>query len=381
MESLRESLLRQELQRKLKIAKRLESEGKHDEASRKYMEASSIYRRIAVIAPREKAEGMFSAASQYESVSKTVRQGPELRKISKSEPELFQEAVSNLIVSQKPETTWEDIGGLKEAKSVIKEAIILPFIKDKPPFVKSQRTILLYGPPGTGKTMLAKASSNTLEATFFEAKVSSLLSKFFGESPKLVNALFDKARDMQPSLVFIDELDSVAVRRSGDTNEATRRVLGELLTQIEGFGAKGSDRVLIMGATNKPWDLDEAAVSRFQRKIYVPLPDERSRRGIFQIHLEGADVEGSRMIKELAGRTEGFSGRDIMGVCQEAVSAMVREMNPDLEGLTSKQIETYSLSTRRLSMADFEHALKKVRPATSKDDIRRYEEWKRDFGG
>jgi SpoVK/Ycf46/Vps4 family AAA+-type ATPase len=381
MESLRESMLHQEVQRKIAQARKLEKKGKHDEASKKYLEASAVYRRIAIIAPREKAEEMFSRAGQYESVSKTVKQSPDLRKISRSDPELYEETVANLIVSQKTDVDWDDIGGLKDAKSVIKEAIILPFVKAKPPFVKSQRTILLYGPPGTGKTMLAKASASTLDATFFEAKVSSLLSKYFGESPKMVKALFDKAREKQPSLIFIDELDSVAIRRSGDSNEASRRVLGELLTQIEGFSSKGKDKVLVIGATNKPWDLDEAAMSRFQRKIYVPLPDERSRKAIFQIHLNGADVDGSDMIKELAKRTEGFSGRDIMGVCQEAISAMVREQNPDLESLNSKQIEEYTLKTRRLSMKDFESALEKVRPAATEKDIHHYELWKQEYGG
>jgi SpoVK/Ycf46/Vps4 family AAA+-type ATPase len=381
METLRESMLHQEIQRKIELAKKLEADGKHDEASRKYLEASAIYRRVAMIAPRDRAEEFFSRASQYENVSKTMKQGPDLKKISKSEPEIYEEAVANLVVSQKPDIEWDDIGGLKEAKSVIKEAIILPFVKEKPPFVKAQRTILLYGPPGTGKTMLAMASSNTLNATFYEAKVSSLLSKYFGESPKLVKALFEKARQSQPSLIFIDELDSVAARRSGETNEATRRVLGELLTQIQGFSSKGEDRVLVMGATNKPWDMDEAALSRFQRKIYVPLPDERSRKAIFQIHLGGAEVEGSAMINELAKKTEGFSGRDIMGVCQEAISAMVREENPDLENLNSKQIEDYTLNTRQLKMNDFDKALNKVRPATSEQEIQRYGEWKKEYGG
>jgi len=381
MESLRESILHQEIQRKIELAKRLESDGKHDEASKKYLEASSIYRRVAMIAPREQAEEMFSRAGQYENVSKTVRQGPAIKKLSKSDPELYEEAVSSLIISQKTDVEWDDIGGLKDAKSVIKEAIILPLIKEKPPFVKSQRTILLYGPPGTGKTMLAKASANTLEATFFEAKVSSLLSKYFGESPKMVKALFDKAREKQPSLVFIDEIDSMAAARSGDTNEATRRVLGELLTQVEGFNSKSNEKVLVMAATNKPWDMDEAALSRFQRKIYVPLPEERSRKAILQVHLAGAELEDNQDFNELARQTEGFSGRDIMSVCQEAISSMVREQNPDLESITSKQIEDYALKTRKLTITDFEKALSKVRPATSEKDIMNYENWKNEFGG
>jgi len=381
METLREGILRQELQRKIEQARSLEKDGKQEEASRKYLEASSLYRRIAVISPRERAGEMFSAAEQYETFGKTISHAGQLKQMSRTDPELFEEAISNLIISEKPDTKWDDIGGLSDAKSVIKEAIILPFIRDKPPFVRSQRTILLYGPPGTGKSMLAKAASNTLNATFFEARLSTLLSKYFGESTKLVSALFGKARKMQPAVIFMDELDSIAMRRSGDTSEASRRVLGELLTQIEGFGNKSEDRILVMGATNKPWDLDEAAISRFQCKIYVPLPDERSRRSIFQIHLEGAGVEGSAVLGELARRTEGFSGRDIRAVCQEATSGMIRQMNPELEDLSSRQVESYRLKTRTLSMSDFDRALLKVKPATSKADAKRYEDWKKEFGG
>ena len=374
-------MLQTELSRKIESAKELEKKGKHKEASKKYIEASSIYRRIAILAPREKAEGLFSAADQYEKVAKIVNQAKDLKKIEKTDPEIFEESVSNLIVSQKPDTTWDKIGGLEETKSILKEAIILPFIKDKPPFVKSQRTILLYGPPGTGKSLLAKASSNTLGATFFEARVSTLLSKYFGESPKLVNALFDKARKMQPSVIFIDEIDSVAVQRKGDSSEATRRVLAELLTQIDGFSTQGNDMVLIMAATNKPWDLDEAAISRFIRKIYVPLPDEKSRKQIFAIHLEGAQIDNSSVYRELSARTKGFSGRDIKSVCMEAISRMVRDMNPDLESLDSKQIEHDSLRSRYLSLRDFDAALEKIKPSATQKDLDQYENWKKEFGG
>lgn len=263
---------------------------------------------------------------------------------------------------------------------MIKEAIILPFIHDKPPFIHSPRTILLYGPPGTGKTLLAKASSNILSATFFEARVSALLSKYFGESGKLVGALFDKARKEQPSLVFIDELDSIAVARSGSINEATRRVLGEFLTQIEGFNTKKEEKVLIMGATNKPWDLDDAIVSRFQRKIYVPLPDEKARKAIIRIHLEGADTSGIDL-EGLVGKTQGFSGRDISSMCQEAVNIMVREQNPGLEELSSREVERYSLKYRALKPEDFEEALNRIRPAVSAQDVKKYEEWGKEFGG
>jgi len=380
MGNLREQILRQELQKEIEKARKLEKDGKHEEASKHYTKVSVIYRRIAYNAPRARSEEMFDVASQYENLGTAIRKGGEIEKAREFAPDVYEKAIDSLIITQKPETEWDDIGGLKEAKRVIKEAIILPFIHDKPPFIHSPRTILLVGPPGTGKTLLAKASSNILSATFFEARVSALLSKYFGESGKLVGALFDRARKEQPSLVFIDELDSIAVARSGSINEATRRVLGEFLTQIEGFNTKKGERVLTMGATNKPWDVDDAIISRFQRKIYVPLPDEKARKAIFRIHLEGADTSGIGL-DGLVRKTQGFSGRDIASACQEAVNSMVREQNPDLEELTSRRVEKYTLRYRALRPEDFEEALNKIRPAVSAQDVKKYEEWGKEFGG
>lgn len=382
MGDLRDSLLRTSLQKELSKARKLEKAGDHKGAGVHYAKAGAIYRRLAENSPSKKAHSMYHSASEYESLGDTLRSGRAEGIAEKQGPPAGKAAdavIDNLIVSVKPEVSWEQIGGLPDVKRTIKEAIILPFIKEKPPFVRSTRTILLYGPPGTGKTMLAKAASNTLDATFFEGRISSLLSKYFGESSKLISALFSKARKEEPSVVFVDELDSVATSRGGGMNEATRRVLGEFLTQIEGFNTKKGERVLIIGATNKPWDLDEAIISRFQRKIYVPLPDSKARKSIFKIHLEGAD--SSISLDGLADRSEGFSGRDISSVCQEAINHMVREMNTSLTDLTSEQVSKYRLKSRPLSEKDFREAFSKVRPATRKADLERYMEWQKDFGG
>ncbi len=373
MGDLRENILRQELQREVDEAKRLERDGNRKEASEHYLRASEIYRRIAYNAPPERAQEMFGVASKYETFGKALVRG-------KTEPEMQEEMISTLIVSQKPEVSWDDIGGLEEAKKDIREAIILPFVQAKPPYIKAPRTILLYGPPGSGKTLLAKASSNTLSATFFEARMPTLLSKYFGESQKLISALFEKARKTQPCLIFIDELDSVAMSRDSDVDESTRRVLAQLLTEIEGFNTSKEERILIMGATNKPWDLDDAVVSRFQKRIYVPLPDDRARRAILQIHLEGADLSKIDM-SSLTERTGGFSGRDLASLCQEAITRMVREQNPNIEKLTVKELEAYSLKYRPLQAKDFDSAFEKIKPTTQSKDIEKYEEWRKEFGG
>lgn len=374
MGDIRQSMLRQQLQRELDIAKRLESEGKGKQASVHYVRAGSMYRRIAFNSPREKAEEMFSSAVKYESLGKTMGS------TSPRERALSPEMIDSMVVSQKPDVSWEDIGGLKEAKKTIKEAIIIPFIKGRPSFVKAPRTILLYGPPGTGKTMLAKASSTTIDATFFEARASSLLSKYFGESTKLVNALFEKAQASQPALIFMDEIDSMAPSREARMDESTRRVLGQLLSEIEGFNTPKEERVLFMGATNKPWDLDDAMLSRFQRKVYVPLPDAKSREKIAEIHLKGAQLSGISLA-ELSGRSAGYSGRDIANVCQDAVIHMVREMNPGLDDMRPVEIERYVLKHRSLTPADFDVAFENIKPGIGEHDLKRFEDWKRDFGG
>ncbi len=361
MDNLRKEILKQELSRESALAAKLESQGKQDEANSHYSKAASIskllgYTEIASSNTKEKVD-----------------------EIEKDEAEI-ENTVQNLIVTQKPTTKWEDIGNLEEAKKTIKESIILPFIKNKPEFVRSTKTILLYGPPGTGKTLLAKAASNTLNASFFEAKASELLSKYYGESSKLFSELFSLAKKKQPSVIFMDEIDSVVLSREKEIHEATRRVVGELLSQLDGFSTKKEDKLIFIGATNRPWDLDEALLSRFERKVYVPLPDEKSRGIIFSIHLKGIDLENT-IITDLSGRTENFSGRDIANLSREAVSNMLREENPGLDNLDSEKIKSYTMKYRNLAISDFEEAFKKIKPTATKTDLEKFNFWKEKFGG
>jgi SpoVK/Ycf46/Vps4 family AAA+-type ATPase len=284
-----------------------------------------------------------------------------------------------MVISEKPTTKWEDIGGLDDVKKEVREAIVLPMIKKKPEFVEAPKTLLLYGPPGTGKTLIAKAASNTLKANFFEARTSTLLSKYFGESSKIVSLLFEKARKKQPSIIFMDEFDSIMMSRDSGIQESTRRVVSQLLMEIEGFSTKKEDKVILIAATNKPWDLDDAMISRFQRKIYVPLPDPEARKQIFEIHLKGATLHDIT-IGNLSEMSERYSGRDIANVCKEAIMFMIREQNPKMEELTASQIEKYAMSYRSLTKEDFERALSKIKKTVDDRTIRRYEEWGEQLG-
>jgi SpoVK/Ycf46/Vps4 family AAA+-type ATPase len=371
MGELRESLLKQQLQREIDTARKLESQGKTREAVVHYQTAASIYRRLAYISPREHAESLFHSAGQYENMGEAIHSDKEKLKSP--------ETIDSMIIYEKPTTKWEDIGGLKEAKREVKEAVILPMVKGKPDFVQVPRTILLYGPPGTGKTLLAKAASNTLKASFFEAKTSALLSKYYGESEKIIGMLFEKARKNQPSIMFMDEFDAIMITRDAGVHEATRRVISQLLMEIDGFSTKKDEKVLIMAATNRPWDLDDAMISRFQRKIYVPLPDIDSRRQIFEIHLKGSSLSDIT-ITALSQMSDGYSGRDIANVCREAIMFMIREQNPNLENLTSVQVEKYAMNYRPLTKKDFDYAFSKITKTVNAKMIRRYEEWRENLG-
>ncbi len=373
MGELRHSLLKQQLQHEIDTAKKLESEGKSKQAVAHYQRAASIYRRLAYVAPREYAESFFQSASQYETMSNVISSTTPYTRAKSPE------AIDSMVISEKPTVKWDDIGGLEEVKREVKEAIILPMIHKKPDFVEAPRTILLYGPPGTGKTLLAKAASNTLQANFFEARTSTLLSKYFGESSKIVSMLFEKARKSQPSIIFMDEFDSVMISRDSGIQESTRRVVSQLLMEIEGFATEPDEKVILIAATNKPWDLDDAMVSRFQRRIYTPLPDLEARKQIFEIHLKGVSL-AEITINKLAEMGEGYSGRDIASVCREAIMLMVREQNPKLEELTPAQIEKYAMNYRSLTKEDFDRSFSKVKRTVDEKTIRKYEEWGEQLG-
>lgn len=373
MGELRQSLLKQQLQHEIDLAKKLESEGKSKDAVAHYKRASSIYRRLAYVSPRDHAESFFNSASQYEDMGKVISNTTPYTRAKSPE------AIESMVISEKPTTKWEDIGGLEDVKKEVKEAIILPMVHKKPEFLETPKTLLLYGPPGTGKTLLAKAASNTLNATFFEARTSTILSKYFGESSKIVGMLFEKARKDQPSIIFMDEFDSIMVSRDSGIQESTRRVVSQLLMEIEGFASRKEDDVILIAATNKPWDLDDAMISRFHRRIHIPLPDPDAREQIFEIHLKGATLD-SITTKKLAEMSGGYSGRDIANVCKEAIMLMIREQNPGLDKLTPTQIEKYQMNYRSLTTDDFEESFSKIKPSVDKKVLKKYEEWGEQLG-
>jgi len=183
----------------------------------------------------------------------------------------LRQAMNEVIVSEKPDVKWEDVAGLKSAKISIREAVIMPiefpnFFND---VVKPWKGILLFGPPGTGKTLLAKACATEVDSTFFSLSSSDLISKFVGESEKMIKILFQMAREHDSSIIFIDEIDSLCSARTEGESEGTKRVKTEFLVQMDGAGSHVGGRVLVLAATNIPWNLDNAILRRFEKRIYI----------------------------------------------------------------------------------------------------------------
>ncbi|MFW9914594.1 MAG: AAA family ATPase [Candidatus Thorarchaeota archaeon] len=290
------------------------------------------------------------------------------------EPDELGEAISGAIVRESPNVKWSDVANLDIAKRALREAVILPM--KRPELFQGARRpwkgILLFGPPGCGKSYLAKAVASEVEATFFSVSAATLVSKWLGESEKLVSKLFEMARNEAPSIIFIDEVDSVASARGEGENQAMRRVKTQMLQSIEGVGT-GSERVVVMGATNLPWDIDAAMRRRFEKRIHVALPDDEARETMFKIHTKGVDLEADTDFAELAKYTAGYSGSDVSLMCREALMSPIREL--DAEGAIDSDI-----MPRKVSRKDFLKALETVKPSVAPKELSRFVEWEQQFG-
>ncbi|MBE6525294.1 MAG: AAA family ATPase [Thermoplasmata archaeon] len=273
------------------------------------------------------------------------------------------------VLIEKPNVKWDDIGALENAKQELKEAVEWPLKYSKvfahmnavPP-----RGILMYGPPGTGKTMLAKAVATESEANFISVKGPEFLSKWVGESEKAVRETFRKARQAAPCVIFMDEIDSITSERgTGSDSNVTERVISQLLTEMDGLTALND--VVVIAATNRPDIIDPALLrpGRFDKSIYIGIPDKESRKKILEIHTKNKPLAESVNLDDLAAQTEGYTGADISAVCNEAVMTAVRKLvasgNPTDDDIAACKVE----------MEDFTRALEKIGPKV-RDELRSY---------
>lgn len=238
---------------------------------------------------------------------------------SGSDDEL-KKALENVIVKVKPDLKFKDVAGLEKAKEALKEAIILPIQFPKmyeTMKIDPHKGILMYGPPGTGKSFLAKACAGESDCTFLSVSSSDLMSKYQGESERLIKTLFQMARDAKPSIIFIDEIDSLCGTRGEGQSESSRRVLTEFLVQMQGVGndMKG---VLVLGATNLPWGLDSAIRRRFVKRVLIPLPESEARKQIITMTLKNSMEITPEQLEECAAKTEGYNASDVVNMLNDA---------------------------------------------------------------
>ncbi|EPY27703.1 microtubule-severing ATPase [Strigomonas culicis] len=283
--------------------------------------------------------------------------------------------------------SWNDIAGLEEAKRLLEEAVVYPVLM--PDYYQGIRRpwkgVLMYGPPGTGKTMLAKAVASECNTTFFNISPATLTSKWRGDSEKLIRILFEMARHYAPSTIFIDEIDSLCGERGGGgEHEASRRAKGTLLAQMDGVGVDSNKIVMVLGATNHPWDIDEAMRRRLEKRIYIPLPNLEDRVGLFQINTQSLrlspDVDFRRLSKMLEGHF--YSCADITSVARDAAMMTMRRYMQEVDKTMLKENAAEIgrlVAEQPTTMEDFLLALKKVPSSINVENIKRFETWKKEF--
>lgn len=374
-------------------AKRLAEKAVEADNSEKYKEALNLYLQAAEILlemtkftnnPRL-AETYEGRAKEYIARAKVIKPLTKSKSVISSnkgkrtsgEDETdFDDSLEDAIITETPDIDLDDVAGLLEAKRALREAIVLPLMRPDL-FTGSRqpwRGILLHGPPGCGKTMIAKATAGAVEATFFNISAATLVSKWLGESEKLVKRLYEMAKEKQPAIIFIDEVDSLTQSRGEGENDAMRRVKTQLLTSMEGISSNKDDRVVTIGATNVPWEIDTAFRRRFQRRIYVPLPDIEARELIFKINSKGIELDENIEFHKLAKMTEGYSGSDIANICREAVMSPVRELD------SNELITDTDIKARPVKHEDYVRALENVKKSVSFNELERFRSWDEEFG-
>ena len=273
-----------------------------------------------------------------------------------------------------PDVTWENIGGLADTKERLRETIQWPL--EYPEVfetldMQSAKGVLMYGPPGTGKTLLAKAVANEAESNFISVKGPELLDKYVGESEKGVREIFKKARENAPTVVFFDEIDSIATERGSNTGDSgvSERVVSQLLTELDGL--ETLEDVVVIATTNRPDLIDSALLrpGRLDRHVHVPVPDEESSRAVFAVHTEHKPLADGVDLDDLAARTEGYVGADIEAVCREASMAASREFISSVR----KEEVAESVGNVRVTMDHFEQALDEVNPSVTDETRKQYE--------
>lgn len=268
-----------------------------------------------------------------------------------------------------PRITYEDLGGLTKEIQKIREMIELP-LRHPEIFervgIEAPKGVLLYGPPGTGKTLLAKAVANETNANFYSIAGPEIMGKYYGESEERLRGIFKEAQENAPSIIFIDEIDSIAPKREEVSGELEKRIVSQLLTLMDGLESRG--KVVVIAATNRPDALDPALrrPGRFDREIEIGIPDEKSRLEILQIHTRGMPLESDVKLEEMARVTHGFVGADLQALVKEAALLAVRRVIPEIS-MDETKVPAKTLNKIKVRMQDFQDALRDVQPSAMRE--------------